>query len=146
MADGTIYNAALAQQLFEAAHPYIGDMPANNNLAMALGISKNAGAYLNKLHTEKEPYSWEFVFKETGDIKKQEEITRKMELYAPALLALVDNCDEIMWSFAADLDNAPDKPEYKVTSADASKLLGADVKSYAESPEMVMELLYELGL
>ena len=69
-----------------------------------------------------------------------------MELYAPVLLALVDNCDEIMWSFAADLDNAPDKPEYQVTSEDASKLLGADVKSYAESPERVMELLYELGL
>lgn len=146
MADGTIYNAALAQQLFEAAHPYIGDMPANNNLAMALGISKNAGAYLNKLHTEKEPYGWEFVFQETGDIKKQEEITRKMELYAPVLLALVDNCDEIMWSFADDLESAPDKPEYKVTSEDASKLLGADVKAYAESPDKVMELLHQLGL
>ena len=36
--------------------------------------------------------------------------------------------------------------KYKVTSADASKLLGADVKSYAESPERVMKLLYELGL
>lgn len=118
MADGTIYNAALAKQLFEAAHPY----------------------------TENEPYGWEFVFKETGDIKKQEEITRKMELYAPVLLALVDNCGEIMWSFADDPDNAPDKPEYKVASADASKLLGADVKSYAESPERVMKLLYELGL
>ena len=69
-----------------------------------------------------------------------------MELYAPVLLALVDNCDEIMWSFADDPDTAPDKPEYKVASADASKLLGADVKSYAECPEMVMELLYELGL
>ena len=69
-----------------------------------------------------------------------------MELYAPVLLALVDNCDEIMWSFADDLDNAPDKPEYKITYADASKLLGADVKSYAESPERVMKLLYELGL
>lgn len=146
MADGTIYNAALAQQLFEAAHPYIGDMPANNDLAFALGISKNTGAYANKLHTENEPYSWEFVFKETGDIKKQEEITRKMELYAPVLLALVGNCDEIIWSFADDLENATDEPAYKITSADASKLLGTDVKSFAESPEMVMELLYELGL
>lgn len=146
MADGTIYNAALAQQLFEAAHPYIGDMPANNDLAMALGISKNTGAYANKLHTENDPYGWEFVFKETGDIKKQEEITRKMELYAPVLLALVENCDEIMWSFADDLENVTDEPTNKVTSKDASKLLGADVKSYAESPEMVMELLYELGL
>lgn len=145
MADGTIYNAALAQQLFEAAHPYIGDMPANNDLAMALGIS-NAGAYLNKLHTENDPYGWEFVFKETDDIKKQEEISRKMELYAPVLLALVDNCDQIMWSFADDPENAPDEPAYKVTSKDASKLLGADVKSFAESPERVMELLYELGL
>ncbi len=146
MADGTIYNAALAQQLFEAAHPYIGDMPANNDLAFALGISKNASAYANKLHTENEPYGWEFVFKEAGDIKKQEEITRKMELYAPVLLALVDNCDEIMWSFADDLESAPDKPEYKVTSEDASKLLGADVKAYAESPDKVMELLHQLGL
>ena len=146
MADGTIYNAALAQQLFEAAHPYIGDMPANNDLAFALGISKNASAYANKLHTENEPYGWEFVFKVAGDIKKQEEITRKMELYAPVLLALVDNCDEIMWSFADDLESAPDKPEYKVTSEDASKLLGADVKAYAESPDKVMELLHQLGL
>lgn len=146
MADGTIYNAALAQQLFEAAHPYIGDMPANNDLALALGISKNTGAYFNKLHTEREPYGWEFVFKETGDIKKQEEISRKMELYAPVLLALVKNCDEIMWSFADDPENAPDEPEYKVTSDDASRLLGTDVKSYAESPEKVMELLHQLGL
>ena len=146
MADGTVYNAALAQQLFEAAHPYIGDMPANNDLALALGISKNAGSYLNKLHTENEPYGWEFVFKETGDIKKQEEITRKMELYAPVLLALVGNCDEIMWSFADDPENAPDEPEYTVTSEDAGKLLGTDIKSFAESPEKVMGLLYELEL
>ena len=146
MADGTIYNAALAQQLFEAAHPYIGDMPANNDLSLALGISKNAGAYLNKLHTENEPYGWEFVFKEAGDIKNQEEITRKMELYAPVLLALVGNCDEIMWSFADDPENAPDEPEYTVTSEDAGKLLGADVKSYAESPDKIMELLHQLGL
>ena len=69
-----------------------------------------------------------------------------MELYAPVLLALVDNCGEIMWSFADDPDNAPDKPEYKITYADASKLLGADVKSYAESTEKVMELLHQLGL
>lgn len=146
MADGTIYNAALAQQLFKEAHPYIGDMPANNDLALALGISNSIGAHANKLHTEREPYGWEFVFKETDDIKKQEEISRKMKLYAPVLLALVDNCDEIMWSFADDPENAPDEPDYKVTSADAGKLLGTDVKSFAESPEKVMELLYELGL
>ncbi len=146
MADGNIYNASLAQQLFDTAHPYIGDMPANNDLALALGISNTTGAYANKLHTENEPYGWQFVFKETGNIKKQEEISRKMELYAPVLLALVGNCDEIMWSFADDPENAPDEPAYKVTSEDASKLLGADVKSFAESPERVMELLYELGL
>ena len=146
MADGTVYNAALAQQLFESAHPYIGDMPANNDLAFALGISNNTGSYANKLHTEKEPYGWEFVFEETDNMKKQEEISRKMELYAPVLLALVDNCDEIIWSFVDNPENTPDEPAYKVTSEDASKLLGADVKSFGESPERVMEMLYELGL
>lgn len=69
-----------------------------------------------------------------------------MELYAPVLLALVENCDEIMWSFAEDPESAPDEPAYKITSNDANKLLGADVKSYAESPETVMELLYRSGL
>lgn len=146
MADGTIYDAGLAKRLFDAAHPYIGDMPANNELAFVLDIAGLAGQYYNRLHTEAEPYGWEFVFSETQNLNKQDEINEYMKKNAVILLALVGNCDEIMWSFAADVDDAPDEPAYKVTSAEASSLLGTDVKSLGKSPEQIMMLLKALNL
>ena len=69
-----------------------------------------------------------------------------MKKNAVILLALVGNCDEIMWSFAADIDDAPDEPAYKVTSANASSLLGTDVKSFGNSPEQIMKLLKTLDI
>ena len=146
MADGTIYNAGLAQKLYNASHPYLGDMPANNELAFALGIQDMGVQYMNLLHTEKEPYGWEFVFSETQNLNKQDEINEYMKKNAVILLALVGNCDEIMWSFAADIDDAPDEPAYKVTSANASSLLGTDVKSFGNSPEQIMKLLKTLDI
>ena len=150
MADGTIYNAGLAQKLYEASHPYVGDMPANNELALALGIQDMGVQYINRLHTEKEPYGWEFVFSETQNLNKQDEINQYMEKYAVVLLALVGNCHEVMWSFGGEEEressSASLKSPYKITSEDADELLGKDVKSFSESPEQIMRLLKVLDL
>ena len=150
MADGTIYNAGLAQKLYDTSHPYVGDMPANNELALALGIQDMGVEYINRLHTEKEPYGWEFVFSETQNLNKQDEINQYMEKYAVVLLALVGNCHEVMWSFGGEEEressSASLKSPYKITSEDADELLGKDVKSFSESPEQIMRLLKVLDL
>ena len=150
MADGTIYNAGLAQKLYDTSHPYVGDMPANNELALALGIQDMGVQYINRLHTEKEPYGWEFVFSETQNLNKQDEINQYMEKYAVVLLALVGNCHEVMWSFGGEEEressSASLKSPYKITSEDADELLGKDVKSFSESPEQIMRLLKVLDL
>lgn len=105
----------LANELYKAKNPYIGDMPANNALAELLSISSRLGSYTNELQTAQEPYSWELKF---GDSWKRrfalssyayensltpfEKLNDKMRSYAYVLLALIDNCNEIKWSYTDD--------------------------------------------
>lgn len=156
--DGTVLSMGKARRLFQMKNPYIGDMPANNDLAFALGLSEELGPYYNELQTAEEPYGWHFRFLEPvaglcdSDLSLEENLAAnpdlaaangKMEKYAVVLLALVENCGEISWEFHTDdLGEIEDE----MTAEQASQLLGRDVKSFGESEEQVLEMLKLLDL
>lgn len=130
-----------AVRLYEEKNPYIGDASGNNRLAVTLELS-DMGDFKNELQTQKEPYSWTLHFQEEIDKNREENFNDKMTSYAHVLLALVDNCQEIHWTYRTD-----GKTVEKVISAeDASKVLGQNIKKFGDSERDIQELLNMEGL
>ena len=96
-----------AKELYAARNPYIGDISADQKIANLLGVGEKLGSYTNKLDTEEKegweyPYGWELIFDEPwkdGEAKKRGE---KMKKYAYAMIALIDNCGEISWTYTTE--------------------------------------------
>ncbi len=96
-----------AKELYAARNPYIGDISADQKIANLLGVGEKLGSYTNKLDTEEKegyeyPYGWELIFDEPwkdGEAKKRSE---KMKKYAYAMIALIDNCGEISWTYTTE--------------------------------------------
>lgn len=139
--DGTVITKR-ANDLFKNKNPYIGDMPANGKIAQTLGIYSSLGEYKNELQTTKEPYGWTFLFQNEVLSANQMKFDSMMESYAAALLALIDNCGEVTWTYTSGQQTI--KKTY--TLEEANKRLGQDIKSYATSPEKVQELLDLLNI
>lgn len=144
----------LANELYDAKNPYIGDMPANNALAELLSISSRLGSYTNELQTAQAPYSWELKF---GDSWKRriadnsyayessldpfEKLNDKMRSYACVLLALIDNCGEIKWSYT---DNKGDTICESLDLDTANEFL--EIKDFGRSALDVQKLLEAVGI
>ena len=85
---------------WNARTPYVGDMPALNQLAGALDIRGQCGDYTNALHTSNRPYGWTLEFLDYGWNQKDTVLRdREMERLSLLLLALVDNLDEVSWTW-----------------------------------------------
>lgn len=141
--DGTVITK-LANDLYQAKHPYVGDMPANGRIAQLLRIGDTLGNYNNELQTSREPYGWTFDF---GDrLANSKVFEAKMKSYASILMALIDNLDEVSWSYRIETESGPTERKRKVTREECSEWLGAPLISFSESPESVQELLNLLGI
>ncbi len=96
-----------AKELYAARNPYIGDISADQEIANILGIGEKLGSYTSKLDTEEKegyeyPYGWELLFDRTWKEAEIEENNEKMKHYGYALLALIDNCGEISWTYTGE--------------------------------------------
>jgi hypothetical protein len=137
--DGTTITEK-ALSLYKHKNPYIGGMPGNATLAGILEIYPNLGSFTNELQTTKEPYGWTLRFEQ--EVLNQTKFDSMMESYAAALLALIDNCGEITWTYSSG-----DQRVVKTyTLQEANKRLGQDVKSFSDSPKRVQELLDLLNI
>lgn len=141
--DGTVITK-LANDLYQAKHPYVGDMPANSRIAQLLRIGDTLGNYSNELQTSREPYGWTFDF---GDrLANSKVFEAKMKSNASILMALIDNLDEVSWSYMVETDSGPAERSGKITREECSEWLGAPLNSFSESPESVQALLNLLGI
>lgn len=141
--DGTVITK-LANDLYQAKHPYVGDMPANGRIAQLLRIGDTLGNYNNELQTSREPYGWTFDF---GDrLANSKVFEAKMKSYASILMALIDNLDEVSWSYMVETDSGPAERSGKITREECSEWLGVPLESFSESPESVQALLNLLGI
>ncbi|MFR3730173.1 DUF4825 domain-containing protein [Lacrimispora sp.] len=139
--DGTIITKK-ANDLFQNRNPYIGDMPANGKIAQTLEIYRSLGEYKNELQTTREPYGWTLLFQKEVLPANQIKFDSMMESYAAAILALIDNCGEVTWTYSSGQQTV--KKTY--TLEEANKRFGNDIKSYAASPQKVQELLDLLNI
>lgn len=125
--------------IYETKHAYIGDMSANGRTAGALQIGK-FGQFLNSLQTTEEPYGWTMEFSDsiTNDIIFNERMTE----YAYVILSLIDNLGEVSWEY----NNGSEVITKTVTTEEATKALGQDIKDYSKSISEFQRLLNQLYL
>lgn len=94
--DGVPISAG-AYAIYEAKTPYVGDAPALGAVAEAVGLSSQRWSYTMELHTSGRPYRWTIKFQDHwGDTSAD---TWMRYLYGPLMLALVDNLDEVGWTY-----------------------------------------------
>lgn len=141
--DGTVIGS-MANALFAAKNPYVGDMSANGRLVQALGLTNALGGATNELQTGEEPYGWTFHFVESA--RNSVTFDERMRKYACVLIALTDNLSEVRWTYTVELAEEGVLRESGITAQECSEIVGADIKSFSESPEKVQELLDILGL
>ncbi|WP_455714907.1 DUF4825 domain-containing protein [Anaerosporobacter sp.] len=136
--DGVIITKE-ANEIYDTKHPYVGEMPANGRTAVALQITK-FGQYLNSLQTKEEPYGWTLEFSDT--ITKDKIFNERMTQNAYVILSLIDNLGELSWQY----NNGSEIITKTVTTEDATKALGQDIKEYSNSISQFQKLLNELYL
>lgn len=132
----------LAEQLFAARNPYVGDMSANGKLSRLLNIPASFGNCKNVLQTTKEPYGWTLEFQDIVEESKEQKFNQTMTEYAYVLLALTDNLGEFSWTYRIGME----EKEMTVSAKEASENLGENIKSYGESSIKVQELLLKVGI
>lgn len=122
--------------VYNARHPYVGDMSANGVLAGALGIREAIGPYENELSTAAEPYGWTFY--SMKDLSSRELATIRQELQrdAAVMLACVDNLGWVEFQFA-------NGTSLKLTVEDASAMRNTDIKKEADNPIRLQLLMEE---
>lgn len=144
-----------AKELYAARNPYIGDISADQKIANLLGVGEKLGSYTNKLDTEEKegweyPYGWELIFDEPW--KDAERRSEKMKNYAYALIALIDNCGEISWTYTTEDEKthtesvtlADWKAEYPNDNTNPGFRL--ELKDYSKYDYYVQRLLTKLDI
>ena len=131
-------------RLYETRTPYVGDMPALNRVANALDIQGSLGPYTNSLHTSSRPYDWTLELANPRAVIAQFESS--MNAVAIPLLALVDNLDQVSWTYTTD--GAPQSVQTRtVTAEEASQRWaeGGGIKDCAASPASLQRLCDRLA-
>lgn len=142
-ADGTVIGGR-ANAVYGAKNPYVGDMVANGRLVQALGLTNVLGGATNELQTVEEPYGWTLHF--TDAVRNSLIFDEQMRAYACVLIAMTENLSEVRWTYTVELSEGAVVRENSITAEECSDITGADIKSFAESPEKVQELLDILGI
>lgn len=122
------------RQLYELKNPYIGDAAADGRILEKLGVGQ-LGDYTTELLTTEEPYVLIIHFKEQPE--NEDMFYKEMRKRAMVALALIENADEVRWTYPVD-----GQEEVRKGSVDFNDTYGIkEFKSYAQSPVKLQELL-----
>ena len=141
--DGTIISK-MANELYNAKNPYIGNASANGKLTQTLRIAWKLGNFKNELQTDSEPYGWTLNFEDS--VPNSAVFEERIRDYASVLMALTGNLGEVSWTYTVELKSGPAQRRGSSTEAECSGRAGGPIKGFAESPEKVQELLDRLGV
>lgn len=140
---GTVVSS-LANELYRVRNPYIGDASADGRLSGTLGISRELGSFKNELQTSVEPCGWTLNFEESTPNSAVFE--ERMKAYACVLIALTDNLGQVSWNYTVELEQGPVWRHGTITEEECGKMAGAPVKTFADSPEGIEQLIERLGI
>lgn len=123
--------------LYNTQNPFMGNMPANNEIALILGVAQDLGPYLNSLQSSKAPYGWTLKL-ETPIAAEELAVNRDiMKEDSYAMLALIKNLGYVTWQY----DTKDGMQEYTITAADATSYAGQDIKTCADSVSSLQSFL-----
>lgn len=97
--DGMVISQQAAD-LMRLKTPYCGAPTALGNIARVLRIQEQLGSYTVSMDTARPPYRWTLAF----DRNLSNEQQARMERYACVMLALVENLDEVAWTWPDGAD------------------------------------------
>ncbi len=140
--DGTVISK-MANELYGAKNPYIGDVSADGRLARILDIGGEMGGFTSELQTVSEPYGWTLHHKDS--VRNSAAFESRMKDYGCVMLALIDNLGEIGWTYTVETEQGPVERQTTLTAQEASEYVGDSVKSFGQSPQKVQELLDRLS-
>ena len=140
---GTVVSS-LANELYRARNPYIGDASADGRLSGTLGISRELGSFKNELQTSVEPCGWTLNFEESTPNSAVFE--ERMKAYACVLIALTDNLGQVSWNYTVELEQGPVWRHGTIAEEECGKMTGAPVKTFADSPEGIEQLIERMGI
>lgn len=142
--DNGIVVSKLANDLYDAKNPYVGDMSSNGKIAMTLGIGYALGDYKNSLQTSTEPYEWTLEFEES--VSNSITFEEDMKNYSCVLMALVGNLGKVNWTYTVELEDRAVQRKSTITENECTVYVGTSIKTFSESPEKLQELLDYLGI
>lgn len=119
--------------VYNTKHPYIGDMPANNETVMALKMKDVLGNFTHELNS----YEWKMILEETVPYGKEAAIEEKMKSYAYVLLAVIDNLECVTYDYKTE----DGEKTLSIDVDDAYVFAGKNIKECALSPADLQELM-----
>ncbi len=128
-----------AALLFANKNKYIGNPMADGKLMSILGIFDDFGAYKIELETKKRPYVLHINFE--TEPKDEETLNQKMCGNAAILLALIENADDVQWSYPGVRNGESAVKKVYFTKDDREQSGIKDIKSYGKSEKKLMELM-----
>lgn len=124
--------------LYQCRNPYIGDNSADSRLLMALNIPEEYGRHTMELETSEKPYILRINFEK--EVTDRGTFDRKMCNYASLLLALIDNADEIQWSYPYVQQGETNRITVYWDAQNLKAMGIDDIKSYGKSAAKVQSL------
>ena len=142
--------SAWAYRLFDTATPYVGDAPGCVDVLFALRVGDKLGNFSIELGTGERPYGLQLNFRQSPE--DPQVLDREMNRYAPVLIALIGNLDQVSWTYPAE-DGSLRQAE---CTYDEEGVLGqvreatgrayGSLKEMGTSPQGVQDLLQGMGL
>lgn len=132
----------LTSGLYEAYNPYIGDMSADGDVVRALNMTAYTGNFKTELQTSREPYAWKMVFENQFSESRRSVFEERLKAYAYMCLAEIGNLNEVIYEYNLDGQTV----QLSVTSDEASKYAGADIKKVGKDINLLEKLVAKTGL
>jgi len=134
-----------AETLYSLRSPYVGNNSADSALLSAV-MGKALGDYTMELFTSQEPYALQVNLKETPEYPDAADSA--MEKHAFVLLALIDNLDEVRWTWpesdgSTHTDSCTQQDADAALAASSTTILQGrtGIKSFSNSAYDMQDLL-----
>lgn len=128
--------------VYNTKHAYVGEAPANGESIRALGMYNALGSMDLELQTKKEPYGIHLSLKKEIYGTEEEKMSERMKSYAYILLSIIDNLSYVSYDYNHD----GEKENLTITKEDATAFAGMNIKTFAETPAKLQELMEKTSL
>lgn len=130
-----------ALALYNAGTSDVSDTGAVAQLTETMDLKKNVGSYMVTLQLSEEKNVMLITFDMEVYENEQTATDEKINAYAQQLLALVEDADQVKWTYNLKKGKKTEVVEGSLTTKQASEQLKLKIKEYGETPEMVQTLL-----